>query len=92
MQWLDLVEASFEEAKWYYSGYTPTLEEYLNNSRVSISCPAIISQVYFTLAGSIDKPVIECMYKYHDILYLSGILLRLPDDLGTSSVCIYIYM
>nr|ARA91313.1 3-carene synthase [Lavandula x intermedia]ARA91314.1 3-carene synthase [Lavandula x intermedia] len=83
--WIDLVEANLEEAKWYYSGYTPSLEQYICSSRISISCPTIISQIYFTLETSIEKSAIESMYKYHDILYLSGMLLRLPDDLGTST-------
>nr|UUB32234.1 bornyl diphosphate synthase [Lavandula x intermedia] len=82
--WLDLVEAYFKEAKWYYNGYTPSLEEYLNNAKITITCPAIVSEIYFTFGASIDKAVIESMYKYHDILYLSGMLLRLPDDLGTA--------
>nr|Q5SBP0.1 RecName: Full=Terpinolene synthase, chloroplastic; Flags: Precursor [Ocimum basilicum]AAV63792.1 terpinolene synthase [Ocimum basilicum] len=83
--WLDLVEAYFQEAKWYHSGYTPSLEQYLNIAQISVASPAILSQIYFTMAGSIDKPVIESMYKYRHILNLSGILLRLPDDLGTAS-------
>nr|Q5SBP2.1 RecName: Full=(-)-endo-fenchol synthase, chloroplastic; Flags: Precursor [Ocimum basilicum]AAV63790.1 fenchol synthase [Ocimum basilicum] len=83
--WLDLVEAYFLEAKWFHSGYTPTLEEYLNNSKMTITCPAIVSEIYFAFANSIDKTEVESVYKYHDILYLSGMLLRLPDDLGTTT-------
>lgn len=86
LQWLSLIEGFFKEAQWYYSGYTPTLEEYLNNAKVSISSPTIISQVYFTLATSTEKTVIESVYGYHNILYLSGMILRLADDLGTTQV------
>nr|T1RRI8.1 RecName: Full=Alpha pinene synthase, chloroplastic; Short=LvPINS; Flags: Precursor [Lavandula viridis]AGN72805.1 alpha pinene [Lavandula viridis] len=82
--WLDVVEGYFTEAKWYYSGYTPNLEEYLKNAKITVTCPMILSQIYFTIASSIEKPELESMYKYHDILYLSGLLLRLPDDLGTA--------
>nr|QJX58301.1 monoterpene synthase 16 transcript variant 2 [Salvia pomifera] len=83
--WLSLVEGFFKEAQWYYSGYTPSLEEYLNNAKVSISSPTIISQVYFTLPNSsTDKEVIESLYEYHNILNLSGMILRLADDLGTT--------
>ncbi|KAG6390799.1 hypothetical protein SASPL_148544 [Salvia splendens] len=67
------------------SGYTPSLEEYLNNAKVSISSPTIISQLHFTLPNSsIDKRVIESLYEYHNILNLSGMILRLADDLGTT--------
>nr|C0KWV3.1 RecName: Full=Linalool synthase Tps-5031L19, chloroplastic; Short=PsTps-5031L; Flags: Precursor [Perilla frutescens var. hirtella]ACN42009.1 linalool synthase [Perilla frutescens var. hirtella] len=82
--WADLVEAYLKEAKWYYNGYTPSMEEYLNNAYISIGATPVISQVFFTLATSIDKPVIDSLYEYHRILRLSGILVRLPDDLGTS--------
>nr|QJX58304.1 monoterpene synthase 5 [Salvia officinalis] len=83
--WLSLVEGFLKEAQWYYSGYTPSLEEYLNNAKVSISSPTILSQVHFTLPNSsTDKRVIESLYEYHNILNLSGMILRLADDLGTT--------
>lgn len=83
--WVDLVEAFLEEAKWYYSGYEPSLEEYLNNASISIAVPAAISQIYFTLpTTTMEKPAIESMYKYHHILRLPGTILRLADDLGTA--------
>nr|WAB71044.1 gamma-terpinene synthase [Mentha longifolia] len=82
--WVSLVEGFFKEAQWYYKGYTPTLEEYLNNAKISISSPTIISQIYFTLPNSTEKTAIESLYEYHDILCLSGMILRLADDLGTT--------
>nr|QEV81849.1 terpene synthase 10 [Prunella vulgaris] len=83
--WLSLVEGFFKEAQWYYSGYTPTLEEYLNNGKISISSPTLISQIYFSLSNfNTDKNSIENLYKYHNILTLSGLILRLADDLGTT--------
>nr|QJX58294.1 (+)-sabinene synthase transcript variant 2 [Salvia officinalis] len=82
--WVSLVEGYLKEAYWYYNGYKPSLEEYLNNAKISISAPTIISQLYFTLANSIDETAIESLYQYHNILYLSGTILRLADDLGTS--------
>nr|QJX58307.1 monoterpene synthase 7 [Salvia fruticosa] len=82
--WLDLVEAYLQEAKWYKSGYTPSMEEYVNNSCISIGAPTVISQVYYTLGSSKEKSVRESLYKYNHIIRLSGLLVRLPDDLGTS--------
>nr|ABP01684.1 pinene synthase [Salvia rosmarinus] len=83
--WVDLAEAYLKEAKWYYSGYTPSLEEYLSNAKISIASPNIISQLHFTLANSsTDKWSIESLYQYHNILNLSGMLLRLADDVGTA--------
>ncbi|PIA43665.1 hypothetical protein AQUCO_01800018v1 [Aquilegia coerulea] len=34
--WADLCKAYLIEAKWFYTGYTPTLKEYLENAVVSI--------------------------------------------------------
>nr|QGN03393.1 linalool/nerolidol synthase [Coleus amboinicus] len=82
--WVDLVEGFLEEAKWYYAGYTPSLDEYLKNGSITIAAPAAISQIYFTLATPIQQPVIDKMFNYHDILRLSARILRLADDLGTA--------
>ncbi|CAL0321533.1 unnamed protein product [Lupinus luteus] len=37
--WTDLCKSYFTEAKWYYNGYTPSLEEYMKNAWISISAP-----------------------------------------------------
>ncbi|KAG6434616.1 hypothetical protein SASPL_106254 [Salvia splendens] len=84
-RWYDLGASYLKEAKWYYSGYIPTLEEYMGNSKVSVASPNIISQLHFTLPNSsYDKSTIDSLYEYHDILYLSGMILRLADDVGTA--------
>nr|WBU15653.1 geraniol synthase [Elsholtzia heterophylla] len=82
--WTDLAESFLKESTWYYSKYIPSLEEYIDNGSISIGAVAVISHIYFTLATSIDEPVIDSMYEYHQILRLSGLLVRLHDDLGTS--------
>nr|QBL54245.1 synthase 2 [Ocimum tenuiflorum] len=45
--WVDLVEGFLEEAKWYYSGHTPSLEEYLKNASITIAAPAAIIPTLF---------------------------------------------
>ncbi|RWR97948.1 LOW QUALITY PROTEIN: E-beta-ocimene/myrcene synthase [Cinnamomum micranthum f. kanehirae] len=42
----DLCKAMLVEAKWYYSGYKPSLEEYLNNGWVSSSGPVILVHAF----------------------------------------------
>nr|Q2XSC5.1 RecName: Full=R-linalool synthase; Short=LaLINS [Lavandula angustifolia]ABB73045.1 linalool synthase [Lavandula angustifolia] len=83
--WVDLLKGYLKEAKWYNSGYTPSLEEYFDNAFMTIGAPPVLSQAYFTLGSSMEKPIIESMYEYDNILRVSGMLVRLPDDLGTSS-------
>lgn len=89
-QWLGLMEGFLQEAKWFYSGKTPTLEEYLENAKISVSAPAITTQTYFTLDNCpLDETMLETLYKYHEILNLSGVILRLADDIGTATVYVY---
>ncbi|KDP35320.1 hypothetical protein JCGZ_09479 [Jatropha curcas] len=40
--WADICKSYLLEAKWYYSGYTPTLQEYIDNAWISISAPVIL--------------------------------------------------
>lgn len=74
------------EAKWYHTNYKPTLEEYLDNAWVSISGPVILIHAYV----SVTSPTLENMEnlkQYVDMIRWSSTILRLCDDLGTSSVC-----
>lgn len=81
LQWTDYIEALLQEAQWFNSGYTPTLEEYLNNARIAIGIPVItVSSAYLlNLNDNIDEAL-------ENVIYWSSTVLRLADDLGTSSV------
>nr|AWF79085.1 terpene synthase [Pelargonium graveolens] len=83
--WLDLVKAYTKEAEWYYSGYKPSLEEYLENSWIAIGVPLVLVQDYFGVANSITKEALEGIENYHDLIRCSAVILRLEDDIGTSS-------
>ncbi|KAI3523026.1 hypothetical protein L1887_01081 [Cichorium endivia] len=83
--WEDLCKSYLVEARWYHNGYTPTLEEYLDNARVSISGPVILMHVYFLTSVSSTKEILQCMDKAENIVRYSSLILRLADDLGTSS-------
>ncbi|GKB80302.1 R-linalool synthase QH1, chloroplastic-like protein [Tanacetum coccineum] len=83
--WAGLCKAYLEEARWYYAGYTPTLQEYLDNAYESISGPVILMHVNFlTTAGSTEE-ILQCMAKLKNVVYYSSLIFRLADDLGTSS-------
>ncbi|KAK9078610.1 hypothetical protein SSX86_002667 [Deinandra increscens subsp. villosa] len=77
--WIDYCEANLVEARWFNSGYTPTLEEYLNNSRTTVAIPVIVSCAYFLDSNvSIGKEL-------QNVIQWSAVVLRLADDLGTAS-------
>ncbi|KAF8409447.1 hypothetical protein HHK36_005523 [Tetracentron sinense] len=83
--WADICKTYLLEAKWYHSGYTPTLEEYLNNAWISISAPVILVHGYFFVTNPITKEALECLESYPNIIRWSSMILRLCDDLGTST-------
>ncbi|KAF8408702.1 hypothetical protein HHK36_004766 [Tetracentron sinense] len=75
--------------RWRQSGTTadinPTLEEYLNNAWISISAPVIPVHGYFFVTNPITKEALECLESYPNIIRWSSMILRLCDDLGTST-------
>ncbi|XP_022928103.1 terpene synthase 10-like [Cucurbita moschata] len=82
--WADLCKAYMLEAKWYHTNYKPTLEEYLDNAWISISGPVILVHAYaFVTSPTLQD--MESLVEYADIIYWSSTILRLADDLGTSS-------
>ncbi|EEF40187.1 (R)-limonene synthase, putative [Ricinus communis] len=83
--WADLCKSYLVEAKWYYSGYTPTLQEYMDNAWISISAPVNLVHTYFLEGSPITNEALKCMKDYPDIIRWSAIILRFANDLGTSS-------
>ncbi|CAL5420908.1 unnamed protein product [Camellia sinensis] len=83
--WADICKSYLLEAKWYYNRYTPTLKEYMSNAWISISAPVILVHAYFFVTKPITKQALEGLERYHNIIRWSSLILRLSDDLGTSS-------
>jgi (-)-alpha-terpineol synthase len=82
--WADLCKCYLVEARWYYSGYTPTFEEYMSNAWISISAHVILTHAYFLSTSPITMEGLEWLEKYPNIIRWSATILRLADDLGTS--------
>ncbi|KAI7745579.1 hypothetical protein M8C21_032549 [Ambrosia artemisiifolia] len=76
-------KAYLKEAKWYNSGYTPTLEEYLENAWVSISVPLMLTHISYLTSVTPTEEIMHSMERIENIIRYSGIILRLADDLGT---------
>lgn len=86
IQWTDLFEAYLLEAKWYHSGYKPSLSEYLDNAWISITGPIILTHSYFLTATSCTDEALTSIMSYPKIVRLATTILRLADDMGTSYV------
>ncbi|KAK4572350.1 hypothetical protein RGQ29_030690 [Quercus rubra] len=83
--WVDLCRSYLLEAKWYYNRYTPSLQEYIENAWISIAAPTILVHAYFFVTNPITKEALDCLEEYPNIIRWSAIILRLADDLGTST-------
>ncbi|OMO83635.1 hypothetical protein COLO4_22399 [Corchorus olitorius] len=82
--WADLCKAYLLEAKWYHSGYKPTLQEYIDNGVISISFPVILVHAYLA-TNSVRKECFKFFIEYSDMIKFASVIGRLADDLGTSS-------
>ncbi|KAL1537412.1 exo-alpha-bergamotene synthase-like [Salvia divinorum] len=82
--WAELCRAYYLEARWFHSGYVPTTNEYLNTAWVSISGPLLLFYGYFT-TNPINKKELKRLEQYPGIIRWPSTVLRLADDLGTSS-------
>ncbi|XP_042463214.1 terpene synthase 10-like isoform X1 [Zingiber officinale] len=82
--WADLCKAYLVEAKSYHRGYTPTIDEYLDNTWISISGPAAFTNAY-CMANNLTKQGLDRFSEYPAIAKPSSLLGRLYNDLATST-------
>ncbi|MCD7447961.1 hypothetical protein HAX54_036780 [Datura stramonium] len=62
------------------------MEEYMDNAWISISAPVILAHAYFLVANPVNNEALHYLENnYHDIIRCSALILRLANDLGTSS-------
>ncbi|KAH0632797.1 hypothetical protein KY284_035583 [Solanum tuberosum] len=83
--WADLCKSYLREARWYYCGYKPSLEEYMDNGLITIAAPMILVHSLFLVTNPITKEVLDSLTNCSDIIRWSATIIRLNDDLGISS-------
>ncbi|KAL6143845.1 hypothetical protein ACLB2K_054540 [Fragaria x ananassa] len=84
-EWENLCKSYMVEARWFYGGYTPTLEEYLKNAWTSVGGPGAMLHAYLLSQGSqLTKASLESYNHGSQLIYWASIITRLTDDLGTS--------
>ncbi|KAG2709342.1 hypothetical protein I3843_05G213000 [Carya illinoinensis] len=83
--WVDLCKAFLLEAKWYYNSYTPSFQEYTENAWVSSSVPVILVHAYFAVTNPITEESCDFLEEYPNIIRCSSMILRLANDLVTST-------
>ncbi|KAL4012931.1 hypothetical protein IC575_025077 [Cucumis melo] len=83
--WTDLCKTFLIEAKWYYTNYKPTFEEYLENAWISVSGSLLLVHAYVFTTNSLTIEALECLQLYPNIIRYSSIIFRLANDLASSS-------
>ncbi|MBA0672339.1 hypothetical protein Goklo_025259, partial [Gossypium klotzschianum] len=82
--WTNLCKSYLLEAIWYYIGYTPTLQEYIDNAWISIAGSVMLAHSYLITDHITEKGLHNIQEGYYDIIYRSSIIVRLANDLATS--------
>ncbi|XP_076938099.1 R-linalool synthase QH5, chloroplastic-like [Bidens hawaiensis] len=83
--WADLRNTYLLEARWYHSGYTPTLEEYLNNACITIGSPLTLMYMKFSTSIASNQEIQQWFEESKNIVKHTSLIVRLADDLATSS-------
>ncbi|KAF7834256.1 terpene synthase [Senna tora] len=84
LKWAEFCKAYLVEAKWYYSGYKPTLQEYIENAWISVATNLVLVHVYFFIQHPIRKEDLDYIEEHPLLFRYSGTIVRLVDDLATS--------
>ncbi|XP_035540295.1 myrcene synthase, chloroplastic-like [Juglans regia] len=83
--WADICRSYLLEANWFYNRYTPSLQEYLECAWITVTIPNILVHCYFFVTNPIIEEALDSLEEYPDIIRLPSFIVRLADDLGTST-------
>ncbi|KAK4399001.1 Alpha-farnesene synthase [Sesamum angolense] len=81
--WTGFCKALFVEAKWYHSGHSPSLSEYLDNGWTSSSGPLLSLHILIGISHDITQ-AIHVFNSSKEIIRHSSLIIRLCNDQGTS--------
>ncbi|KAL0353207.1 UNVERIFIED_CONTAM: Alpha-farnesene synthase [Sesamum angustifolium] len=81
--WTGFCKALFVEAKWYHSGHSPSLSEYLDNGWTSSSGPLLCLHILIGIGHDITQ-AIHVFNSSKEIIRHSSLIIRLCNDQGTS--------
>ncbi|KAL4585160.1 hypothetical protein LXL04_009775 [Taraxacum kok-saghyz] len=83
--WIECVEAFMVEAEWVKRGTEPNLKEYIENGVKTAGTYMALVHLFFLIGeGVTEENTRNLLGSYPSLFYVSGTILRLWDDLGTS--------
>nr|WNI01951.1 terpene synthase [Psidium guajava] len=83
--WADECNAYIKEVNWYNKGIKPTLKEYMDVSVDSIGGLIMLLGSYFLTTHKLTEEGLDYVSKIPSIMHSSAKILRLNNDLSTSS-------
>ncbi|KAK4576696.1 hypothetical protein RGQ29_027301 [Quercus rubra] len=76
-----LVRAYFDEAKWFYQNYIPTMEEYMHVALKSSGYPMLTAISFLGMGDIVTKEAFDWIFNNPKIITASSIIGRLMDDM-----------
>lgn len=76
-----LVKAYLEEAKWYYSGYVPSVEEYLKVALITGAYTMLTTNSFVGMGEIATKEAFEWATNQPLLVRAASIICRLTDDI-----------
>ncbi|KAK7829870.1 (-)-germacrene d synthase [Quercus suber] len=76
-----LVRAYFDEAKWFYQNYIPTMEEYMHVALKSSGQPMLTTISFLGMGDIVTKEAFDWTFSNPKIITASSVIGRLMDDM-----------
>ncbi|KAK4539106.1 hypothetical protein RGQ29_031971 [Quercus rubra] len=76
-----LVRAYFDEAKWFYQNYIPTMEEYMHVALKSSGLPMLTTISFVGMGDIVTKEAFDWTFSNPKIITASSVIGRLMDDM-----------
>ena len=82
-----LVWAYFDQAKWFYQNYIPTMEEYMHVALKSCGLPMLTTISFLGMGDIVTKKAFDWTFSNPQIITASSVIGRLMDDMKSHKVC-----
>ncbi|KAM3696452.1 hypothetical protein ACJW31_06G039500 [Castanea mollissima] len=79
-----LVRAYFDEAKWFYQNYIPTMEEYMHVALKSSGYPMLTAISFLGMGDIVTKEAFDWIFSNPKIIKASSVVCRLMDDMKSN--------
>ena len=91
MQWAEQLRCYLVEAKWRFTKYSPSPEEYLNNAIITSGTHVVLAHAFFLLGHGINNNSLHDFINLPSIVSSTATILRLWNDTGIHTVRYYFF-